>query len=91
MILEKNGNVKIWRIMKAAKKTIAHEITARSSPAKVKIWFKTGRAGASVWKICPSPFITERKSFLAIQIIKSTKKRFPQEMMNRSGSFAMIL
>lgn len=48
VILEKNGSVKIWRIMNAAKKTVAQVITARSSPANVKIWFRTGRGGASV-------------------------------------------
>ena len=77
--------------MKAAKKTMALKTTITNSPANVKNWFTKGLFGATVWKIWFIPFTTERKSFLAIHIMKITRKRFPHVKVNPWGSKFMIL
>ena len=63
-------------------------MTKSSSPANVNNWFITGRAGATVLKIVLMLWIIERKSFLAIQIIKNARTMFIPEI---EGVVEMLL
>jgi len=82
------GSVRICLVKKAAKNTTAQIMTKSSSPANVNNWFITGRAGATVLKIVLMLWIIERKSFLAIQIIKNARTMFIPEI---EGVVEMLL
>lgn len=78
-MLWKNGRDRICLVINDVTNTTVHITTSKREPANVKSWFIMGLGGASVLKIKEKPCSIERKSFLAIHIIKKIRTMFTIE------------